>query len=84
MANVCCGAFEKLKDEYPLPFYRPLKLDMKNHDLVLGVWSVKLFHETPAGNVSKKSAPSVRLNYCPFCGVDLRPDSGNGSDDKEA
>jgi hypothetical protein len=80
MANVCCGAFEKLAEEYPLPFYRPLKLDMENHNIVLAGWSIKLFHETAGGNVSKKSAPSVRVNYCPFCGVDLR----NGDSSEEA
>jgi hypothetical protein len=33
---------------------------------------VHLYKETPSGNISKKGGTTVFLNFCPWCGEQLR------------
>ena len=68
--KACCGALEELASEFALPFERPWLL--KNQELVTGGWSARLLKKTPLGAISKKGAAFITLNYCPFCGQDLR------------
>ena len=69
MTEKCsCGAIEWLAEEYDLPFFRPLQIDEKSHDLKLGKWNIQLSRLTTAGNISEKPAPSAAMNFCPFCG----------------
>lgn len=67
--KACCGVFEKLYEEYDLPFDRPILL--RDGQLKVGAWSVRLLKKTPSGRISKKGSASIILNFCPFCGQDL-------------
>ncbi len=70
----CCKALNEISEKYNWPIYRPLILD-GNHNIKEGNWSIKLFHSTPSGRISTKSTPSVVMNYCPFCGAQLREET---------
>jgi len=65
-----CGVLEELAKEYKWPLYRPL-IFTRNKQLIRGQWSIKLFHATPSGNISKRATPSAVMKYCPFCGAEL-------------
>jgi len=73
----CCGVLEKLRDDYDLPFTIPLRLTEELNDIVADEWAIKLTTLTSSGRVSRKHGkPSlVFINYCPFCGKQLREHS---------
>lgn len=67
-----CDCLEKLDNQVPWPFYKPITIDPKTFDIECRGWAVRLFNETPSGRISTKDAGTLRLNFCPFCGQDLR------------
>ena len=71
MNDFCCNALKDISDTYALPFYRPLILNRETKAIEAGGWGIKLLNKTPGGNIAKKGA-TVFLNYCPFCGKQLR------------
>lgn len=79
----CCGGFEEIKKYARLPFERPIRFDRETHSMSTEEWAVRLFHETPSGNISKKSAGVVFLKYCPFCGVKLEKEEDNSEERRE-
>lgn len=69
--NTCCGIPEKLTKDFEQSIYRPILWKPEGPGLELGPWSIRLYKATPAGNVSKKGATSMLMNFCPFCGEAL-------------
>ncbi len=61
------GCFTKLRNKHGStePFERPVVIDKETLDFVSVAWCVQV----PA------SERMYRINYCPFCGVDLRDDA---------
>jgi hypothetical protein len=47
-------------------------VDMKAGMMTFHRWVIALPRLTPSGNVSRKSGMNVFLNFCPFCGADIR------------
>ena len=69
--NTCCGGLEEMQKR-GLPFSQPMVVDMKAGRMTCRAWAIWLPHLTPAGHISKKGSINVFLNFCPFCGADIR------------
>jgi len=82
MEKVCCGILEKLYETYRRPFYRPWILDGESEEfkLVVGDWLAQLFVLAPDESISDELAPSIKLTFCPFCGVRLVAEVEKGDD----
>lgn len=71
MSNTCCGGLEEMKKR-GFPFIQPMVVDMKAGRMTFRAWAIRLPRLTPSGNVSRKSGMNLFLNFCPFCGADIR------------
>ena len=69
--NTCCGGLEEM-EERGYPFTQPMVIDMKAGRMTFRAWAIYLPALTPSGNISKRGSTNILLNYCPFCGADIR------------
>jgi hypothetical protein len=69
----CCGALEHLEKE-GYPFERPMRIHRKTGKVTFDTWAVQVHKRLASGRLSrsKKQPVHVVLNFCPFCGVDIR------------
>lgn len=68
----CCGLLEKLEKEGET-LNRPMVIDRESGNITTKDWAIWLFKMTPAGNLSRVGHAQVFLNFCPFCGMEIRP-----------
>ena len=73
--HTCCGLLEKLREQYPGTFYRPIQYDDDMQLKVLG-WCLKLYKVTATQKVTHKGQSTLILNFCPLCGEQLNLDYG--------
>lgn len=72
----CCWTIKKLREEgWDLPFedsFMLIPTSEEGDDFDFACKTViTLMRRTPKGNISSKTS-GVFMNYCPFCGKDLR------------
>lgn len=68
----CCKMMEQIMEQFPLPFCYPIVINQTNLDLEVKGLAIKLYKKTQAGNLSKRGSATAFLNYCPWCGKQLR------------
>lgn len=84
----CCELLQKATAEFDIPFEKPMLF--RDGGLSVGGWSLRLFHRTKSGNISRKCSSWAFMNFCPFCGAILTEEGqkihearNNGKLDKE-
>lgn len=80
MPDPCtCGALEKIREKFDLPFRRPIIFNNETNSLRVGGWCAQLNKLTPSGNISKNGGGFIELKFCPFCGGRLGEGDGGAS-----
>ena len=71
MDKRCCEAMARVLAEWDGPFYEPVTIEAGK--LGGGRLAVVLYKVMPGRNgIPNKPRSALFLNYCPFCGQDLR------------
>ena len=68
----CCEALEETTKKYKRPLYRSIIISQDLSTLSVGEWAIQMYSLTKSGTISRRGRATIFINFCPFCGKQLR------------